>query len=56
MNYHYIIFAIMHLQPSLNYFEKDNTLETVLEFKKKSKCCKKFKKGKICKKCPINHA
>jgi len=27
-----------------------------LEFKKKKKCCKKYKKGKACKKCPLNFA
>ena len=28
----------------------------LLEFKKKKKCCKKYKKGKACKKCPLNLA
>ena len=28
-----------------------------LKFKSKKKCCKKYKKkGKPCKKCPLNHA
>ena len=26
----------------------------VIQAKKKKKCCKKFKKGKRCKKCPAN--
>ncbi len=31
-------------------------LSSCFELKKKKKCCKKYKKGKICKKCPKNHA
>jgi len=34
-----------------NYFE----LKITGEFKKKKKCCKKYKKGKRCKNCPKLH-
>jgi hypothetical protein len=37
-----------------NYFL--NFLTVAIDCKSKKKCCKKYKKGKACKKCPLSHA